>query len=192
MILFYIYYTQPDDCTEHKVFISLNLIFCVVVSIVSVLPKVQVVLSRNTRWPWVMLFLITNNSTSQKSFPECSLGFWDKIYIWGIFIPYGCFFFLFQDAQPGSGLLQSSLISLYTMYLTWSAMSNNPSKSHFLRCMIPLLLIVYMLCVWFINPYNLFMFNWPFAKLRWIKFKSRLAAFASLAMVLNSHSWHRA
>ncbi|KAK3508328.1 hypothetical protein QTP70_021481 [Hemibagrus guttatus] len=73
MVLFYVYYTQPDDCTEHKVFISLNFIFCVIVSVVSILPKVQ-------------------------------------------------------NAQPGSGLLQSSLISLYTMYLTWSAMSNNPNR----------------------------------------------------------------
>ncbi|XP_072303480.1 serine incorporator 2 [Eucyclogobius newberryi] len=74
MVLFYVYYTQPDDCTEHKVFISLNFIFCVIVSIVSILPKVQ-------------------------------------------------------DAQPASGLLQASLISLYTMYLTWSAMTNNPNKT---------------------------------------------------------------
>lgn len=34
-----------------------------------------------------------------------------------------------QEAQPTSGLLQASLISLYTMYVTWSAMTNNPSKS---------------------------------------------------------------
>lgn len=34
-----------------------------------------------------------------------------------------------QEAQPHSGLLQASLISLYTMYVTWSAMTNNPSKS---------------------------------------------------------------
>ncbi|GAA6091352.1 serine incorporator 2 isoform X1 [Tachysurus ichikawai] len=73
MVLSYVYYTQPDDCAEHKVFISLNFIFCIIVSVVSILPKVQ-------------------------------------------------------DAQPGSGLLQSSLISLYTMYLTWSAMSNNPNR----------------------------------------------------------------
>lgn len=73
MVLFYVYYTKPDDCTEHKVFISLNFIFCVIVSVVSVLPKVQ-------------------------------------------------------DVQPSSGLLQASLISLYTMYLTWSAMTNNPNK----------------------------------------------------------------
>ncbi|XP_060760781.1 serine incorporator 2 [Neoarius graeffei] len=73
MVLFYVYYTQPDDCTEHKVFISLNFLFCIIVSVVSILPKVQ-------------------------------------------------------EAQPSSGLLQSSLISLYTMYLTWSAMSNNPNR----------------------------------------------------------------
>ena len=42
VVLFYVYYTLPDDCTEHKVFISLNLIFCLVVSIVAILPKVQV------------------------------------------------------------------------------------------------------------------------------------------------------
>lgn len=73
VVLFYVYYTQPDDCTEHKVFISLNLIFCVIVSVVSILPKVQ-------------------------------------------------------DAQPHSGLLQASIISLYTMYVTWSAMTNNPNR----------------------------------------------------------------
>ncbi|XP_068189710.1 serine incorporator 2 isoform X2 [Antennarius striatus] len=74
VVLFYVFYTQPDDCTEHKVFISLNLIFCIIVSIVSILPKVQ-------------------------------------------------------EAQPSSGLLQASLISLYTMYVTWSAMSNNPNRN---------------------------------------------------------------
>ncbi|XP_037130359.1 serine incorporator 2 [Syngnathus acus] len=73
IVLFYHYYTRSDDCTEHKVIISLNLIFCVIVSIVSILPNVQ-------------------------------------------------------EAQPYSGLLQASLISLYTMYVTWSALTNNPNR----------------------------------------------------------------
>ncbi|KAG9336252.1 hypothetical protein JZ751_002599 [Albula glossodonta] len=33
-----------------------------------------------------------------------------------------------QEAQPGSGLLQSSVVTLYTMYLTWSAMTNEPDR----------------------------------------------------------------
>ncbi|CAB3990537.1 probable serine incorporator [Paramuricea clavata] len=31
-----------------------------------------------------------------------------------------------QEGQPNSGLLQAGLITLYTTYLTWSAISNNP------------------------------------------------------------------
>lgn len=42
VVLFYVFYTQPDDCVEHKVFISLNLLFCIAVSVIAVLPKVQV------------------------------------------------------------------------------------------------------------------------------------------------------
>ncbi|XP_063309993.1 serine incorporator 2 [Pelobates fuscus] len=73
IVFLYIYYTKPDNCTPNKVFISLNLIFCVIVSIVSILPKVQ-------------------------------------------------------DAQPHSGLLQASVITLYTMFITWSAMANVPEQ----------------------------------------------------------------
>ncbi|KAM3858690.1 serine incorporator 2 [Diretmus argenteus] len=83
VVLFYVFYTQTDDCTEHKVFISLNLIFCIIVSNVAILPKVQ-------------------------------------------------------ESQPSSGLLQASLISLYTMYVTWSAMTNNPNR----RCNPSLLSLV--------------------------------------------------
>uniref|UniRef100_A0A8C8B8P9 Serine incorporator 3 n=1 Tax=Otus sunia TaxID=257818 RepID=A0A8C8B8P9_9STRI len=73
-VLFCVFYTKPDDCTENKFFISINIILCIAVSVVSVLPKVQ-------------------------------------------------------EHQPRSGLLQSSVITLYTMYLTWSAMSNEPERN---------------------------------------------------------------
>ena len=71
--LLYIYSTKPDGCTENKFFISINLILCIVVSIISIHPKIQ-------------------------------------------------------EHQPRSGLLQSSVITLYTIYLTWSAMTNEPGK----------------------------------------------------------------
>nr|KAF6363613.1 serine incorporator 1 [Pipistrellus kuhlii] len=34
-----------------------------------------------------------------------------------------------QESQPRSGLLQSSVITVYTMYLTWSAMTNEPETN---------------------------------------------------------------
>ncbi|NWU95122.1 SERC3 protein, partial [Upupa epops] len=74
IVLLYTFYTKPDDCTENKLFISINMILCFAVSVVSILPKVQ-------------------------------------------------------EHQPRSGLLQSSVITLYTMYLTWSAMSNEPERN---------------------------------------------------------------
>nr|CAG4638491.1 EOG090X07ET [Cyclestheria hislopi] len=69
--LFFVYYTTADGCSLHKFFISFNLILCIIVSAVAILPKVQ-------------------------------------------------------EYQPRSGLLQSSVVSLYALYLTWSAMSNQP------------------------------------------------------------------
>lgn len=33
-----------------------------------------------------------------------------------------------QESIPRSGLLQSSVVTLYAVYLTWSALSNNPDK----------------------------------------------------------------
>ncbi|XP_063212175.1 serine incorporator 2 isoform X3 [Chroicocephalus ridibundus] len=74
IVLLYVYYTKPEGCMEGKVLISINLILCLVVSAVSILPKVQ-------------------------------------------------------DAQPHSGLLQASLITLYTIYVTWSALANVPTQT---------------------------------------------------------------
>lgn len=61
-----------SNCGLPKFFISFNLILCVIVSAVSILPQVQ-------------------------------------------------------EALPNSGLLQSAVVTLYTMYLTWSAVANNPN-----------------------------------------------------------------
>ncbi|XP_040187115.1 serine incorporator 3 [Rana temporaria] len=72
--LLFVFYTVPGGCTENKCFISFNLILCFIVSVISILPKVQ-------------------------------------------------------EGQPRSGLLQSSVISLYTVYLTWSAISNEPDRT---------------------------------------------------------------
>lgn len=73
IVLFYVYYTTSEGCALNKFFISFNMILCIGVSVVAVLPKVQ-------------------------------------------------------EHQPRSGLLQSSVVSLYTLYLTWSAMSNQPDR----------------------------------------------------------------
>ena len=74
VVLYYVFYASgANGCHLHKFFISFNLILCVIVSVIAILPIVQKV-------------------------------------------------------QPRSGLLQASVITLYTMYLTWSAMSNNPDK----------------------------------------------------------------
>lgn len=81
---------QSEGCGLHKFFISINLILCVLVSVVAILPKVQ-------------------------------------------------------EYQPRSGLLQSSVVSLYTLYLTWSAMSNTPGM---------LLNLIYVLNKLFDNHFN--------------------------------------
>lgn len=73
IVLLFVYFTLPDDCALNKFFISFNLILCVIVSILSVLPSVQ-------------------------------------------------------ETQPRSGLLQSSVVTLYVMYLTWSSVSSQPYK----------------------------------------------------------------
>ncbi|XP_055376848.1 probable serine incorporator isoform X2 [Condylostylus longicornis] len=106
--LLFVYFTQSDEsnCSLNKFFISFNLILCVIVSVVSVLPIVQ-------------------------------------------------------EKLPRSGLLQSSMVTLYTIYLTWSAIANNPDNkecSAFYIANVPesritfdtaniIGLIIWMLCV---------------------------------------------
>ncbi|XP_061640998.1 serine incorporator 3 isoform X3 [Phyllopteryx taeniolatus] len=74
VVLFFLFYTKPDDCFINKFFISFNTLFCFGASVISVLRKVQ-------------------------------------------------------ESQPRSGLLQSSIITLYATFLTWSAMSNEPDRT---------------------------------------------------------------
>ncbi|XP_011502854.1 PREDICTED: serine incorporator 1 isoform X2 [Ceratosolen solmsi marchali] len=73
IVLLYVYFTKVDDCSLNKFFISFNLILCLIISAISILPKVQ-------------------------------------------------------ERQPHSGLLQSSVLSLYIVYLTWSGISNSPDR----------------------------------------------------------------
>ena len=76
IVISYSYYTGTvmGQCKLHEFFITFNMLLCVVLSVTSVLPKVQ-------------------------------------------------------EHLPNSGLLQSSFVSLYMMYLTWSAMSNQPDPN---------------------------------------------------------------
>uniref|UniRef100_A0A182NRK6 Serine incorporator 1 n=1 Tax=Anopheles dirus TaxID=7168 RepID=A0A182NRK6_9DIPT len=71
IVLLYVYFTQSNDCSLNKFFITFNMILCIGVSILSITPRVQ-------------------------------------------------------EFQPKSGLLQSAMVTLYTIYLTWSAVANNP------------------------------------------------------------------
>lgn len=70
-ILSYVFFTESSGCHLNKFLISFNLIMCFVISVVSILPKIQ-------------------------------------------------------EAQPKSGLLQASIISLFASYLTLSALANKP------------------------------------------------------------------
>lgn len=72
IVFLFINFTKSGDCGLNKFFISINMILCVAVSVLSV-------------WPTV------------------------------------------QENLPKSGLLQSAMVTLYTMYLTWSAVANNPN-----------------------------------------------------------------
>lgn len=99
LVMFYIYYTRSDGCTENKVFISINMLLCIAASVMSILPQIQV-----------------NTTDGRRQFSTLRL--WvDFAYLISV-----------KESQPRSGLLQSSLVTLYTMYLTWSAMTNEPGK----------------------------------------------------------------
>nr|VZI25229.1 unnamed protein product [Spirometra erinaceieuropaei] len=71
VVLFYIYFGNADVCVLGKTLTSLNLILCVIATVVSILPAIQ-------------------------------------------------------EKTPRSGLLQSSIITAYVMFLTWSALINVP------------------------------------------------------------------
>ncbi|CAF0823744.1 unnamed protein product [Didymodactylos carnosus] len=73
IILFYIYYAHDKKiCQLHVFFISFNMILCVIISIISILPCIR-------------------------------------------------------EYNASIGLLQSSFVTAYVTYYTWSAMSNNPN-----------------------------------------------------------------
>ncbi len=72
IVLLYIYYGSHSSCLLNILFITINFILCLIVSIVSVLPTVQ-------------------------------------------------------NYHSTSGLLQSSFVTLYVVFLTWSAMTSEKS-----------------------------------------------------------------
>uniref|UniRef100_A0A915CKK5 Serine incorporator n=1 Tax=Ditylenchus dipsaci TaxID=166011 RepID=A0A915CKK5_9BILA len=73
VVLMFHVYTSGASCMLPKFVISFNIVLCIAVTVISMLPKVQ-------------------------------------------------------EQMPTSGLLQSSFLTLYTIYLTWSALMNNPDK----------------------------------------------------------------
>lgn len=73
IVFMFIVYTTGATCALPKFFISFNMILCIGVSVLSIMPFVQ-------------------------------------------------------ERMPRSGVLQSSFITMYVMYLTWAALVNNPDK----------------------------------------------------------------
>ena len=90
------YYTgeYSGQCKLHEFFASINLIICVALSVVSILPKVCIAAR------------CSNTSSSIYQLEPRP--------------------FKVQEHMPQSGLLQSAMVSLYILYLTWSAVSNSP------------------------------------------------------------------
>lgn len=78
VVVLYIYYAYPS-CTLHQFFVSFNLILCILVSVVSILPKIK-------------------------------------------------------KYNPRSGLLQSSIVSFYIMYVTWTSMTSSPTCNPLSTC----------------------------------------------------------
>ncbi|CAD5231551.1 unnamed protein product [Bursaphelenchus xylophilus] len=74
IVFMFIWYTTGGGCGLPIFIITFNIILCLLVSVISILPKVQ-------------------------------------------------------ERMPNSGLLQSSFLTMYTMYLTWSALINNPDHT---------------------------------------------------------------
>lgn len=74
IVVMYVFYASGENCQLHKFFVSFNMILCIAISVLSVLPCIQ-------------------------------------------------------EVNPKSGLLQSSLLSVYVLYLTWSSMTNNPDRT---------------------------------------------------------------
>lgn len=72
VILLYVYYASSTTCSMNIFFITFNVILCIILSCISIIPTVQ-------------------------------------------------------EYHPASGLLQSSFVTLYVIYLTWSAMTSEKS-----------------------------------------------------------------
>ncbi|CAF1030002.1 unnamed protein product, partial [Didymodactylos carnosus] len=73
IILLYVFYASKPACSLHITFVTINMILCIIVSVISVLPVVQ-------------------------------------------------------QYHSASGLLQSSFVTLYVCFLTWSAITNRPTS----------------------------------------------------------------
>lgn len=80
IVCLYVFFTKSKDsnCSTQKFVVSFQLVLCIVISGLAILPKVQ-------------------------------------------------------ERQPRSGLLQASVISLYTTYITWSALSYQPDSCNAIR-----------------------------------------------------------
>ncbi|ELW48644.1 Serine incorporator 2 [Tupaia chinensis] len=133
--LLFLFYTQPGACHEGKAFISLNLTLCVCVSIVAVLPKVQAVVLEGLFFFTLLFYSLAIGAVALlflfytqpgachegKAFISLNLTLCVCVSIVAV-LP------KVQGAQPNSGLLQASVVTLYTMFVTWSALSNVPDQ----------------------------------------------------------------